>query len=180
MAHTGTVERVELVAGAAAARARPRRVDVKLLLASLAIAIGLVLVGVALLRAETDDPREDLPAAVEDVSPVPDAVQVLAQTQVIADLAEGYEARLTIDGTELETVRLDELGNANAEPGTQVDVPVGVVVFEPGNATLTFTPGEGGPIERFAPGRHTATVLYWKAEDGPDAARSYSWSFEAI
>ena len=163
---------------AAVKRVRRRRVDVKLLLASLAIAVGVVLIGVALLRAESGA-EDDYPSAVESVSPVPNAIQVLAQTQVVADLAEGYEGRLVIDRQELETIRLDELGSPNVDPGTQIDVPPGVV-FEPGNATLTFTPGEGAPIERFEPGSHLVTVIYWRTDEGPGSARSFSWSFEAI
>jgi len=157
---------------------RRRRIDVKLLAASLAIAVGLVLIGFALLRADLSNER-DLPSAIETVSPVPDAVQVLSQTQVIVDLADGYEGRMIIDRTELDTIRLDEIGNANAEPGTQVDVPPGVI-YEPGNGTLTFTPGDGAPIERFGDGPHTATVLFWRIEEGPGAARSFSWTFETI
>lgn len=157
---------------------RGRPVDVKLLFASFAIAVGVVLIGVALLQAESGA-DDDYPSAIESVSPVPGAVQVLTQTQVIVDLADGYEGRLVIDGTELDTIRLDEVGAADIEPGAQVDVPPGVV-FEPGNATLTFTPGEGAPIERFEPGNHTVSVIFWRTDEGPGAARSYGWSFEAI
>ena len=158
---------------------RRRRIDRKLLLASLTIAVGIVLVVFALARAETGSPEDDYPSAVEDVSPVPNAVQVLGQTQVIVDLEEGHEGRMEIDGVALDTIRLDELPTGNVEPGAQIDVPPGVV-FEPGNATLTFTPGEGGPIERFQEGRHTATVIFWRSDAGPGSARSYTWSFQAI
>lgn len=157
---------------------RGRPVDVTLLAASLAIAVGLVLVGVALLSAESGA-DDDLPGAIESVSPVPGAVQVLAQTQVIVDLVPGYEGRLVIDREEFGTIRLDEIGSPDVEPGAQVDVPPGVV-FEPGNATLTFTPGEGAPIERFEPGNHTVSVIFWRTEEGPSSARSYAWSFQAI
>jgi hypothetical protein len=158
---------------------RRRRIDRNLLLASLAIAVGIVLIVFALARAETGSPEAAYPSAVEDVSPVPNAVQVLGQTQVIVDLAEGHEGRMEIDGVALDTIHLDELPTANVEPGAQIDVPPGVV-FEPGNATLTFTPGEGSPIERFDEGRHTARVIFWRSDAGPDAARSYTWSFQSI
>lgn len=157
---------------------RGRPIDVKLLIASFAIAAGIVLIGVALLSAESGA-DDDFPSAIESVSPVPGAVQVLAQSQVVVDLATGYEGRLVIDSREFDTIRLDEIGSADVEPGAQVDVPPGVV-FEPGNSTLTFTPGEGAPIERFAPGTHAVSVIYWKIEEGPRAARSYGWSFEVI
>ena len=160
-------------------RQRWRRLDRKLLAASLAIAVGLVLIVVALAQAVTGDETAQLPSAIESITPAPDAVQVLQQTQVVVDLAEGHEGELTVDGVALTTVRLDELAAVDVEPGEQVEVPPGAV-FEPGNATLTFTPGEGAPIEHFDPGAHTVSVVYWKTVDGRDTARTYTWTFEVV
>jgi hypothetical protein len=155
-----------------------RRFDWKLALASLPIAIGLLLIGFGLLRSVSGDEVTKLPSAIEDVAPTPDAVQVLAQTNVVVDLAEGYEGRLVIDGLHFETQRMEDL-TANPEAGTQVNIPPGVV-FEPGNDTLTFTPGEGIEIERFDEGGHTVQVIYWQAELGEDTARSYTWVFNVV
>ena len=103
------------------------------------IAVGVVLIVFAVARSVTGDEATDLPDAIESISPAPDAVQVLQQTQVVVDLAEGYEGRLIIDDLALPTIRLDELASVDVAPGEQVEVPPGVV-FEPGNGTLTFTP----------------------------------------
>ena len=112
-------------------------------------------------------------------APVPDAVQVLAQSQVVVDLVEGYEGRLRIDGVDFPTLRMEDLTNDDVEPGEQVEIPPGVV-FEPGNDTLTFTPGPGIEIEDFDDGIHRVTVLYWPVERGEGAARSYSWAFNVV
>ncbi len=133
-----------------------RRIDRKLAVASLAIAVGLVLIGWAVVRGVTGDDVSQLPDAIERIAPVPDAVQVLAQSQVVVDLAEGYEGRLRIDGVDFPTLRMEDLTNDDVEPGEQVEIPPGVV-FEPGNDTLTFTPGPGIEIEtlrRRHPQRH--------------------------
>ena len=53
-------------------------------------------------------------------------------------------------------------------------------IYEPGNATLTFTPGDEQAVENFDAGRHTVTVIYWKILEGPGAARSYTWSFTTV
>jgi hypothetical protein len=156
-----------------------RRIDWPLAAASFAIAIGLMLIGWAVVRGVTGDDVSNLPDAIETVSPAPDAVQVLAQTQVIVDLAEGYEGRLTIDDVAFNTMRIGQFMDEDADPGDQVEVPAGVV-FEPGNGTLTFTPGPGLDIERFDDGIHAVTVVYWTVEDGDDDARSYSWSFNVV
>lgn len=156
-----------------------RRIDPKLLAASLAIAVGFVLIGYAITRSVTGDEAADLPTAIESVSPVPSAVQVPQQSQVIVDLESGYEGRLIVDDVALDTVRLDDLGVLDVEPGEQVDVPPGAV-FEPGNATLTYSPAEDAPVERFTPGSHVVTVIYWRSEEGPERARSFNWSFVAV
>ena len=143
------------------------------------IAFGVVLIAVAVSRSVTGDEATDLPDAIESITPAPDAVQVLQQTLVVVDLAEGYEGRLIIDDLALPTIRLDELASVDVAPGEQVEVPPGVL-FEPGNGTLTFTPGEGSGIDSFDPGSHTVTVIYWRTIEGEEAARSYTWSFVVI
>ena len=154
-------------------------IDGKLAVASLAISVGLVLIGWAVVRGVTGDDVSELPEAIERIAPVPDAVQVLAQSQVVVDLEEGYEGRLRIDGVDFPTLRMEDLTNDDVEPGEQVEIPAGVV-FEPGNDTLTFTPGPGIEIETFDEGAHQVTVLYWQVERGEGAARSYSWTFNVV
>lgn len=155
-----------------------RPIDRGLLLASLGIAVGVVAIVYAFLAA-TDSSDVPLPEGIDQVSPVPDAPQALAQTQVIADLADGYLGELTIDGTELATVRLDEVSRAEVEPGAQIELPPGAV-YEPGNATLTFTPSADSDIERFGSGRHQVTLVYWPIEDGRVAARTFVWYFTSV
>lgn len=156
-----------------------RRLDKKLLAASLVIALGLVLIGYALARSVTGDEAANMPQAVEEVTPAFGAIQVPQQTTVVADLESGYFGYLTVDGVELPTVRLDEIGSQDVEPGEQVAFPPGAR-FEPGNATLTFTPGAGQEIETFAAGTHIVRVVFWQEIGGPDTARSYSWTFTVV
>ena len=102
-----------------------------------------------------------------------------SQSSVIADLAGGYVGYLVVDGIELPTIRLDEVGSQDVEPGEQIEFPPGAR-FEPGNATLTFTPGADQAIEAFDAGVHTVRVVYWKELEGETTARSYSWSFTVV
>lgn len=149
------------------------------MLVSFVVAVGLMIVIRGVLVGVTGEDRSDLPAEIERVDPVPDAVRVLAQTSVFVDLEEGYTGRLVIDGEEIETVGIDELGDAQIEPGQQLSVPP-ATIYEPGNATLTFTPAAGAPIEEFGEGLHDATVIFWRIEDGPSRSRSYSWTFNTV
>ncbi|HEU4841197.1 MAG TPA: hypothetical protein VFT09_07130 [Ilumatobacteraceae bacterium] len=175
-------DRAPVVAPDAAAPVRRgwwRRLDKKLLAASLVIAVGVVLIAIALGRSVTGDEAAHLPDAVEEITPAYEAIQVPQQITVIADLQGGYFGYLVVDGVELPTVRLDEVGSQDVEPGEQVVFPPGAR-FEPGNATLTFTPGANQPIDAFDAGSHTVRVVYWKEIEGPDSARSYSWMFTVV
>jgi hypothetical protein len=150
----------------------------KNLLSSVVIASGLVLVGWGVSSSVTGREALDLPDKIESVDPIRGSVRVPAQSKVFVDLLAGYTGVLVIDGLEIESVSLDEL-NVNAKPGQQVTLP-NTTIFEPGNATLTFTPTEGAPIEEFTQGRHQVTVVYWKIIDGRSAARSYTWEFNVF
>lgn len=163
-----------------------RRIDVKLLFASLGIAAGIVLVVVGVRASVTGDEEQNLPDNIEQIDPVRGATQVPQQSEVFVDLATGYQAVLVIDGIELPTFSLDDFetetqagGTVPEAGGQQLSLPPGTV-FEPGNATLTFTPGDDELITEFDTGEHTATVLYWKREDGRNASRSFSWTFYVV
>jgi hypothetical protein len=161
-------------------RRRPRRrIDRGLLLASAGIAVGLVLIGLGVLVSVTGDEATKLPDEIESIAPVPDAVQVLSQTSVFVDLITAYTGVLVIDGVEIETIDLGEIDSSEVEPGQQVDIPP-ATVYEPGNATLSYTPSEGAPIETFETGLHRVQVIFWPIEEGRARAGLYSWTFNVV
>jgi hypothetical protein len=158
---------------------RKRRIDKTLLIVSLFVGLGLALMVRGLLVGITGEERSNLPELIEQVDPVPESVQVLSQTNVFVDLTSGYTGVLVIDGIEIETVNLRDLDDITLEPGRQVDLP-SVTIYEPGNATLTFTPSSDALISEFSDGEHRAKVIYWRVEDGRQRARSYAWTFNVV
>lgn len=156
-----------------------RPINKQNLLVSAGVGLGLTVMGFGFRAGITGREAQRLPASIEMMTPGPND-QVLQQSQIFVDFVEGYEARLTIDGIDLETTRLDELtstGNS-LKPGQQVDIPP-TAIYDPGNFTISFTPQIGAPIESFTQGEHNAVVTYWKIEDGPNKSRTFKWSFEA-
>jgi hypothetical protein len=146
----------------------------RLLACSMVIAVGIVLVILGFQSSITGKKALALPPTIEDIDPVRGAVRVPAQTAVFVDLAAGYTGVLVIDGTELPTVDPNDL---KAGPGgEQVSLPP-ATIYERGNATLTFVPTEGAPIEAFTQGTHTTTVIYWKVLESRLRSRSYTWTF---
>lgn len=156
-----------------------RPINKQNLLVSAGVAVGLTIALYGFQVGVTGREAQRLPASIEMMTPGP-GDQVLQQSQIFVDFVAGYEASLVIDGIELTTTRLDELtsqGNS-LEPGQQVEIPP-TAIYDPGNFTISFTPQQGAPIESFSQGEHTATVTYWKIEDGPTKARSFKWTFDA-
>ncbi len=154
------------------------------MLASLGVAFGLVLVVIGFRSSVSGREQQRLPEAIESIDPISGATQVPQQSRVFVDLQTGYEAELNIDGLDLDTI---DLGNFDALPdpaageqqGDQVTLPPGAV-FEPGNVTITFVPGEGQPFEAFDTGQHTATVTFWKTSEGRGKALRYVWTFYVV
>lgn len=157
----------------------PWYADRTLLLVVLLLGVGVFFVVRGLLVGITGDDQAALPDLIEEVNPVPDAVQVLNQGNIFVDLAAGHTGVLVIDGVEIDTVNIDEIERIDVEPGQQVDLPP-VTIYEAGNATLTFTPNPEAPVTQFVDGEHTATVIYWRVDEGRQRARSFTWTFNVV
>lgn len=160
---------------------RRRRIDKGLLAACFVIAAGIALIAWGMTAAITGDDGVERPDAIEELSPVENALQVFQQEQVVVDLQFGYEAVLVIDGIELPTERIGEFsGDLTPETaGQQVSTPP-TAVFDPGNSIISFRPTDGALIESFSEGRHQAQVIFWKTDEGRESARSYRWTFEVV
>ncbi len=156
-----------------------RRLDRSVVVVCAIVAAGFVLALNGVLSGVTGDERANLPPVIESVNPVPEAVQVLSQSNVFVDLAPDYTGVLVIDGTEIETRNVDEIGSLRVEPGQQVDLPP-VTIYEPGNATLTFTPTDDAPIQEFLEGEHRVQVIYWRIDEGRQRSRSFTWTFSVV
>jgi hypothetical protein len=151
----------------------------RLLVCSFVIAVGLVLVILGFQSSVTGRKALALPPTIEDIDPVRGAVRVPAQTEVFVDLLAGYTGVLIIDGIELKTVDRSDVSIANPVPGQQVSLPA-TTIYERGNATLTFVPTKGAPIESFVQGTHTATVVFWKVLESRQRSQSYTWTFSVF
>jgi hypothetical protein len=159
-------------------RLRLHRPQWQLLVVSLIIAICLVAMGVALAISVTGRAAEHLPAAIEQIDPVPAAVRVPAQTSVFVDLQAGYTGIFIVDGLELKTVNIENLQDKN-KPGQQINLPP-TTIYEPGNATLTFKPVPGAPIKEFTQGQHVVKLVYWKVIEGQNTASEFTWTFNVF
>jgi hypothetical protein len=146
--------------------------------AVLALVIGLSLVGVlfgfsiATTGADREEARDPV---VERLFPSSGDL-VLRQSTVGADLAFGYRGYLIIDGQEIPTY--DVTSDDAAAPGASVNQTYDAR-FDRNQGTVLFTPTVGATVEKFAPGPHRITIVYWREGiETRDQARSYSWEFK--
>ncbi|MCZ7527287.1 MAG: hypothetical protein M5U14_13445 [Acidimicrobiia bacterium] len=125
-------------------------------LGGLLLALNLLLV--VGLSTDTEPATGGQPPAVERT--IPTAGSIIRQLEDVGvDLRDDLTGVLLIDGVEIpedQLQRVESLGQ------------------------LRFRPGEGKDIERFSPGAHAATVLYWPQTASRDEGTSaYTWSFRA-
>lgn len=100
--------------------------------------------------------ESDLPAAVEAVQPAAGS-NVLRQSEIVADLATGYDGQLTLNG--------------RAVPRNEVRVVSGLNQY-------TFTPAASEDFDDLT-GRVCAIVTYWRAGGSfENPLGSHQWCFD--
>ena len=123
-------------------------------------------------RAETGVPSTGENAVVLNRFPGPDAM-ALRQTEVGADLAPGFDGRLTINGIAIPEDEMQGAldAEARAETGYTGDE------VRPNNRNhVFFLPGEDKVIEKLPQGEVTITVTYFR-DQRPDTDRgSSTWT----
>lgn len=133
------------------------RIFVAVALAAAAAAMGIAVA--ATNTGDADDPASvsAAPNVVEHLVP-PAGSEQLRQSELGIDLAAGYEAALSVNGTEIPT---DELR------------------LVPEQNQVFFTPGEGKVIEELPGGKVCVLALVWKSSVGRGAQdRSFQWCFD--
>jgi hypothetical protein len=148
-----------------------RRLEWRRILISLIVVASLGMIAFGFALAQTGDSNlqvED--PAVERTIPNPGSL-ILRQSTVGVDLAPGYRGVLVIDGQEIPTY--DVVGGEENATGSVFDAQ-----FDAAQNTVLYTPREGSTIERFSPGEHRVTAVFWKIGESRDSARSVTWTFK--
>lgn len=106
-----------------------------------------------------DSSSENLPDSVDRLIPG-SGQQVLRQSQVGIDVADGYDAWLQINGVDVR----------GADEGLIKDTGTGLVQFQPGPGRL---------IESLNPGQNCVIAFVWDQVEGESTAKPVSWCFDA-
>ena len=87
-----------------------------------------------------------------------EGADVLRQSTVGIDLADGYIATLVVNG---QSIPEDQLSG------------------DRGLGQYFFTPGSGLVLESLSGGQNCVIATYWRASQGPEAGQTVRWCFSA-
>ena len=121
-----------------------------------------------MIRGVTGTAAANLPKSIEELTPSIGATNVPNQSTIFVDLEAGYTGELIVDDVLLPTISEDEV--RDVAPGEQAKPALGTVYAE-GNATLTFQPVTGAPIESLDEGLHRSSCATGRS---PTRTRSAS------
>ena len=156
-----------------------RQIKLESVLVSLGILVGVAFVIFGFNSATTGRDALGYPDEIIEISPAPNDRQVLSQTEISVNLQDGYEAVLVLDGIEIPTTRLEDFVPVVAKPGQQFELPP-TAIYDQGNSLIRFEPTTGAVIEMYSVGVHKVKCIFWRIEDGRQAARSFEGSFEVL
>ena len=135
----------------------PKRLG--MLIALAAAVAGIAVITLAVLARGGDAPSLD--PAVEELRPANGAESVPVQSSVTIDLQDRpqYTISLRING---------------------VRIPESEVLFSRSLNRLNYIVGEGQTIEELRSGRNCVQAEFYSITEGPGAARTVNWCFEAL
>lgn len=122
----------------------------------IAVAVGGLVVAVNNGRT-SPTALTDRDAAVDAVIPT-EGAEVLRQSTVGIDLADGYDASLVINN---QVIPDDQLGG------------------DPGLGLYTFTPAPGQAVESLSGGQNCAIATFWRIGEEPQRTQTVRWCFRA-
>lgn len=142
----------------------PVPIKVKLALGALGLVMA-VLVVVVYQGAVTgpDQTSFSKPTYVERLIPASGS-EVLRQSTVGVDLAEGYDAFLVINGVSIQNV-----ADEDDDDGLRKAPTLG---------TVEYVPGPGRRIRSLESPEQCVSAWVWRILDGPDTAEQIYWCFE--
>ena len=141
------------------------------IVAVLACAFGLLIYGFQDTGGTGGDERDDAILRL-----VPDRNdRVLRQAEVGAELKPGYDGRLSINGVAIPEEQME--GALTPEALSQLsESELGQGVRPNNKNSVRFQPGPGKAVTDLDTGAVEVRLRYWPIEDGPDNAKTFTWT----
>ena len=101
--------------------------------------------------------------------------RVLRQAEVGAELKQGYDGRLSVDGVAIPEEQME--GALTPEALSELnEAELGKGVRPNNKNSVRFKPGPGKAVTELDTGAIELQVRYWAIEDGPDNAKTFTWT----
>jgi hypothetical protein len=121
-------------------------------------AVALTGIAIAIGNGRTSPTAQaDRSEAIDALVPN-EGADVLRQSTVGIDLADGYLARLAVNG---------------------VTIPDDQLTGDRGLGQFLFTPGPDRALETLSGGQNCVIATYWRAAEGPERGQTVRWCFSA-
>lgn len=144
-----------------------------LVAAVVVLAVGILVVTGR--RAQTTLPEGTGHAAVVSQFPAPDG-RALRQTEVGADLRDGYDGRLTINGIAIPEAQMEGVLDPTSPEAAEYEGSQ----LRPNNRNhVFFQPGPGKVIEKLPSGTIRVTLTYFRDLQPSVGRGTVTWTFEA-
>lgn len=144
-------------------------------IAVLLVAAGLLVYATS--RAEVTEPGDTGDMIVRKLTPG-DGAKALRQTEVGANLQDGFDGRLTVNDTPIPEDQMEGVVDPSSPEAARLS-PDQPARPRPNNRNrVFFLPGPGKVIEKLPQGENTITVTYFK-DSAPNQGRgSLTWSID--
>lgn len=131
---------------------------------------------VAASRAGNDAGEAGADPAIVAYQPAPGG-RVLRQSEVGVELEQGYDGRLTIDGVAIPETQMVGAILPGTEAFENLSAEQRTLGPRPNNKNVVrYRPGAGKAVSRFQTGSVEIVVRFWLIAEGPETARSVTYS----
>ena len=128
-------------------------------------------------RAEVTLPTSTGDPVVRQLSPG-DGAKALRQTQIGADLQQGFDGRLTINGVEIPEEQMEGVIDPTSPEAANLP-PAQQDLLRPNNRNrVFFLPGPGKVVEKLPQGEVTITVTYFRDQQPSVGRGSLTWTID--
>ncbi|HYI60582.1 MAG TPA: hypothetical protein VEW93_02125 [Acidimicrobiales bacterium] len=126
------------------------------------------------------DRRTDAQPAIASFTPAPGG-RVIRQSTVGVILEQGYDGRLTINGTAIPEAQMEGAVVPGTDAYERLTEDQRRLGPRPNNRErVLFRPGPGQAITELDTGEVQITVRYWRVADGEQTARTFSYSIYTV
>lgn len=140
------------------------------------VLLGALAIAVWMVASSNSGQNDDLDKAVIISLTPNDGAQALRQTEVGADLAVGYDGRLTINGIEIPEEQM--VGARDPKIVAPEDIEANGLRANNRNQVY-FKPGPGKVIEKFEQGTVDIVLRYFKEGEGTNGG-TVRWSIKVL